>query len=29
MDWPPISKSLADLPVQPNLVDYEKAVAED
>ncbi|MGB7840900.1 MAG: acetate--CoA ligase [Terrimicrobiaceae bacterium] len=27
MDWPPISKSLADLPVQPNLVDYDKARA--
>ena len=25
MDWPPISKSPADLPVQPNLVDYDKA----
>ena len=27
MDWPPISKSPADLPVQPNLVDYDKARA--
>ena len=27
MNWPPISKSLANLPVQPNLVDYEKARA--
>ena len=27
MDWPPISKSPANLPVQPNLVDYDKARA--
>jgi acetyl-CoA synthetase len=27
MDWPPISKSSANLPVQPNLVDYDKARA--
>jgi acetyl-CoA synthetase len=28
MNWPPISKSLANLPVQPNLVDYDKARAD-
>jgi acetyl-CoA synthetase len=28
MDWPPISKSPANLPVQPNLVDYDKARAD-
>jgi acetyl-CoA synthetase len=27
MDWQPISKSSANLPVQPNLVDYDKARA--
>ena len=27
MDWPPISKSPANLPVQPNFVDYDKARA--
>jgi acetyl-CoA synthetase len=27
MDWPPICKSPANLPVQPNLVDYDKARA--
>lgn len=28
MDWPPIFKSLTNLPVQPNLVDYDKARAD-
>jgi hypothetical protein len=27
MDWPPISKSPPNLPVQPNLLDYDKARA--
>src|SRR5688572_12548665 len=28
MDWPPISKSPANLPVSPHLLDYDKTRAD-